>query len=175
MWQNQGFLTSWRRVRFETDVLARGELQISSREPKCKGMNISKPSLWHLERSQSESLTLLTNAEIPSFLNRSWYYLFSGNKYKSSYRLSSMILTFNSYSWNVSHASHAVASDSGFRWNTRWNHHSGLQRWRCLQKSRWVHFTIDFFINKKRWAFLFLSLTTTFSSLVHIEINCTWL
>ena len=32
-----------------------------------------------------------------------------------------------------------------------------------------------FFINKKRWAFLFLSLTTTFSSLVHIQINCTWL
>ena len=26
-----------------------------------------------------------------------------------------------------------------------------------------------FFINKKRWAFLFLSLTTTFSSLVRID------
>ena len=31
-----------------------------------------------------------------------------------------------------------------------------------------------FFINKKRWVFLFLSLTTTLSLLVHIQINCTW-
>ena len=37
-----------------------------------------------------------------------------------------------------------------------------------------VFYFPTFFINKKRWAFLFLSLTTTFSSLVHIQINCTW-
>jgi len=36
-----------------------------------------------------------------------------------------------------------------------------------------LKFFIFYFINKKRWAFLFLFLTTTFSSLVHIQINCT--
>ena len=37
-----------------------------------------------------------------------------------------------------------------------------------------VFYFPNVFIDKKRWAFLFLYLTTTFSSLVHIQIICTW-
>ena len=53
MWQNRGFCattrsrvfwTSWRRVRFETDVPARRELQKSSREPTIAASMILETS-----------------------------------------------------------------------------------------------------------------------------------